>query len=137
MKIDCTLKKNWKSKQHIGHISNITSCYSRKVYLVVFNLIFVNTKFKPESSLLPSLNTYLSLSPSLLFILPHSFMWRLTGTIQPTHLTNIFGEEKFSRLPSKNKVADEKLHFQRNTNFLVNIICLVLELLFIRYYIVC
>jgi hypothetical protein len=34
-------------------------------------------------------------------------MWRLMGTIQPTHLTNIFGEEKFSRLPSKNKVADE------------------------------
>jgi hypothetical protein len=29
---------------------------------------------------------------------------------------NVFGEEKFSWLPSKNKVADENLHFQRHTN---------------------
>ena len=35
------------------------------------------------------------------------------------HLTNFFGEEKFSWLPSKNKVAEENFHFQRHTNFLV------------------
>jgi len=33
----------------------------------------------------------------------------------------IFGEEKFSWLPSKNKVADENLHLQRHTNFLVKL----------------
>ena len=41
------------------------------------------------------------------------------------HLTNFFGEEKFSWLPSKNKVADENLHFQRHTNFLVKLQCQV------------
>jgi hypothetical protein len=49
-------------------------------------------------------------------------------------LTNFFGEEGFSLLASKNKVADENLHFQRHTNVLVKLQCLVLELLFISYF---
>jgi len=43
----------------------------------------------------------------------------------------IFGEEKFSWLPSKNKVADENLHFQRHTNFPVKLQCSVFKLIFI------
>ena len=39
------------------------------------------------------------------------------------------------QLPSKNKVADENLHFHSNTNFLINLQCLVLELLFISYFV--
>ena len=39
-----------------------------------------------------------------------------------------FGEEKFSWLPSTNRVADENLHFQRHTNFLFKLQCSVLEL---------
>ena len=31
-------------------------------------------------------------------------------------LTNFFGEEKFSCVPSKDKVADERLYFQRHTH---------------------
>ena len=34
-----------------------------------------------------------------------------------------FGVEKLSWLPSKNKVADEGLHFQRYTNLLVKLQC--------------
>ena len=44
------------------------------------------------------------------------------------HVTNFVGEEKFSWLPSKNKVADINLHFQRHTNVLVKLQCSVLEL---------
>ena len=39
------------------------------------------------------------------------------------HLTICFGKEKFSWLPSKDKVADENLYFQRHTNFLVKLQC--------------
>ena len=49
------------------------------------------------------------------------------------HLTNFFGEEKFSWLSSKNKVADEDFHFQRHANVFVKLKCLVLELLFISH----
>ena len=45
---------------------------------------------------------------------------------------DFFGEKKFSWLPFKNKVADENLHSQRHTNFLVKLQCLVLELVFRR-----
>ena len=36
--------------------------------------------------------------------------------------------------PLKNKVADENLRFQRHTNFLAKLQCLLLELLFISYF---
>ena len=57
----------------------------------------------------------------------------LTGLVEWIflHLTKIFGEEKFSLLRSKYKMADENLHFQRHANFLVKLQFLVLELLFI------
>ena len=42
-----------------------------------------------------------------------------------------FGEEKFSWLPSKNKVTD----FQRHTNFLIKLKCLDLELLLISFFV--
>ena len=42
------------------------------------------------------------------------------------HFTKFFGKEEFSWPPSKNKVADENLHFQRHTNFLINLQCSVL-----------
>ena len=48
-----------------------------------------------------------------------------------SYFDGFFGEE-FSWLPSKNKVADEDLHLQRHTIFLVKFQCLVLELLFIN-----
>ena len=38
---------------------------------------------------------------------------------------DFFGEEKFSWLPSKNKVANENLHIQRQTNLLVKLQCSV------------
>ena len=38
---------------------------------------------------------------------------------------DFFGEEKFSWLPSKNKVANENLHIQRHTNLLVKLQCSV------------
>jgi hypothetical protein len=34
---------------------------------------------------------------------------------------NFFGEEKLSRLPSTNKVANENVHFQIHTNFLLKL----------------
>ena len=37
----------------------------------------------------------------------------------------LFGEEKFSWQPSKDKVADENLHFQRHTNLLIKLQCLI------------
>ena len=45
----------------------------------------------------------------------------LTLILSCIHLTIFFGEEKFSWLPSKNKVADENSYFQRHTNFLVKL----------------
>ena len=45
-----------------------------------------------------------------------------------------FGDKKFSWMPSKNKVTDEDLHFQRHKNILVKLKCLVLALLFISYF---
>ena len=42
--------------------------------------------------------------------------------------------QKICWLPSKNKVADENLHFQRHKFFLVKLQRLVLELLFISYF---
>ena len=52
------------------------------------------------------------------------------------HLSPFFGEEKISwGLPSKKKLVDENLHFQRHTNFLVKLQRLVLELLFISYFV--
>ena len=47
-----------------------------------------------------------------------------------------FGEEKFSWLSSKNKVADEDFHFQRHENVFVKLQCLVLELLFISHLVI-
>ena len=52
-----------------------------------------------------------------------------------SYLTDFFKEDKFSWLPSKNKVADENLHFERHTNFPVKLQCLVLELVFISYFV--
>jgi hypothetical protein len=48
---------------------------------------------------------------------------------------NFLGEEKLSRLPSKNQVAVENLHFQRHTNFLIKLQCSVLKNLFISYFV--
>ena len=39
-----------------------------------------------------------------------------------SHLTNFFGEENFSWFPSKNKVANENLHFQRHKKILVKLL---------------
>ena len=70
-----------------------------------------------------------------LFLLPQVFVICIIFAILTCfHLTNFFGEEKINWLPSKNKVADENLHFQRHTNFLVKIQCLVLELFFNSYF---
>ena len=58
-----------------------------------------------------------------LTIMGRAFLWhqiRLEG-----QLRSFFGEEKFSLLPSKNKVAGKKFHFQRHTNFLVKLQCSV------------
>ena len=41
------------------------------------------------------------------------------------YLTNFFGKEKFSWLPSWNKLSDVDFHFQRHTNFLVKLQCSV------------
>ena len=54
----------------------------------------------------------------------------LTGLVEwilywPAFIWRIFGEEKFSWLTSKNKVAVGNLHFQRHTNFLVKLQCSV------------
>ena len=50
----------------------------------------------------------------------------------PPSFDKIFGEEKFSLLPSKYKVAAENLHFHRHTNFLIKLQFLVL---FISYFV--
>ena len=49
-----------------------------------------------------------------------------------SYLLFFFGEEKFSCLPSKNKVADKNLHFQRHTNFLVKLQCFLSVTLFLK-----
>ena len=38
---------------------------------------------------------------------------------------DFFRKEKFSKLPSKNKVADENLHFHSHTSFLVKLQCFI------------
>ena len=50
------------------------------------------------------------------------------------HLTN-FLEKKNSADWLLKKGADENLHFQRHTHFFVNLQCLVLELLFLKYFV--
>ena len=45
-----------------------------------------------------------------------------------------FGKERISWLPPKNKVADENLHFQRHTSFLVKLQYFIFELLSIYTY---
>ena len=59
------------------------------------------------------LNSYSNLTWGLCNIIFVILIW--------FHLTNFFGEEKFRWLPSKNKVADENLHFQRHNKILVKL----------------
>ena len=48
-------------------------------------------------------------------------MYSYLAVLTCFHWTNFFGEEKFSQLPSKHKVAYENLHIQRHKNFLVKL----------------
>ena len=55
--------------------------------------------------------------------------WAIGSYTDLNSFDELFWRRKFSWLPSKNKVADENLHFQRH---IVKLQCLVLELLFIN-----
>ena len=53
---------------------------------------------------------------SEIFVISYLLLW-------PAFIWQILEKMNFSWLPSKNKVADENLQFQRHTNFLVKLQC--------------
>ena len=67
--------------------------------------------------------------PAQVFVISYLLFWPAFFWMK-----KIFEGEKFSWLPSKNKVADKNLHFQRHTNFLYNVQLFISHFCFRRQY---